>query len=399
MRTVGGSGMGKTARYEHSRVPHAMAGQARRVKGIACAFDADAECIPSTFASTENTKVSQLPVLRYISRRAALQAVGTVLATPAICRYAHAAEITWRVGHVAPVNTPLHQHLLEAAEAIAKRSDGRMELSVIGEGRAGIQSGLLAQVRKGGLEMTVATCMQLAPTLPLCSIPLIGFVFSDYADLWSAIDGELGQMIRSQIRTQLGLEILEKIWDFGFRHITTSARPVRSASDLAGLKIRTQIDTDQMDMFRSLAAVPVVITLPYLRMALEHHQIDGQEGMLPLVVYARLNEVQTYCAITRHGWDGLWLCINPAAWKRLPERLQNIVANTLNGAAQHEREASAEMEDSIRTSLASSGMQFTEVDHGSFREMLRRQGYYARFRTKLGEQTWDVVQKTTGILA
>jgi len=337
--------------------------------------------------------------MRPVSRRKALYAVGTTLAAPIVSRYAHAAEITWRVGHVAPVNTPLHQHLLEAADAIAKRSDGKMELTVIGEGRAGIQSGLLGQVRGGGLEMTVATCMQLAPTLPLCSIPLLGFLFKDYANLWPAIDGELGQMIRAEIRTQLNLEILEKIWDFGFRQITTSARAIRVADDIAGLKIRSQIDSDQMDMYRALAAVPVVITLPYLRMALEHHQIDGQDGMLAVVQYARLNEVQTYCAMTRHIWDGLWLCINPLAWKNLPERLQHIVANTLNGSAQHQREDNWKMEETIRGSLTTAGMKFNDIDPESFREMLHRQGYYARARTRLGDHAWDAVQKATGVSA
>jgi tripartite ATP-independent transporter DctP family solute receptor len=337
--------------------------------------------------------------MRRVSRRTALRVGGAALAAPVVTRYARAAEITWRLGHVAPLDTPLHQRLLEAADAIAKRSDGRMELSVIGEGRAGIQSGLLAQVRKGGMEMTVSTCTQLAPVLPTCAIPLIGFLFPDYPALWPAIDGELGRLVRSQIPQQLGMEVLDKIWDFGFRHITTSARPIQKAADVAGLKIRTQIDTDEMDMFRALSVVPVVITLPYLRMALEHHQIDGQEGMLPVVQYARLNEVQSYCALTHHIWDGLLMCVNATSWKNLPERLQHIVANTLNGAAQRQREDSANMEDSIRDSLGKAGLKFTEVDLNSFREVLRRQGYYDGVRKKFGDQTWNVIQQATGVAA
>src|SRR5271165_4066254 len=189
--------------------------------------------------------------MKHISRRAVLHATSIALAAPAVSRYAHAAEISWRIAHVAPLDTPLHQRLLEAADAISKRSDGKMELSVIGEGRAGIPSGLLAQVRGGKLEMTVASCTQLAPMVAPCSIPLIGFAFSDYNSLWPSIDGELGELIRTQIRAQLNLEIAEKIWDFGFRHITTSAHPIRVPSDLSGLKIRTQIDAEEMDMFRA----------------------------------------------------------------------------------------------------------------------------------------------------
>ncbi len=328
-----------------------------------------------------------------------MQATGAALAAPAITRYAHAAEITWRIAHIAPVKTPLHQHLLEAADAISKRSDGKMELTVIGEGKAGIQSGLFAQVRSGALEMTVATCTQLAPTLPICSVPLTGFLFRDYASLWPAMDGELGQLIRPQIRSTYSLEVLDKIWDFGFRQLTTSTHPVQKAADLTGLKIRTQIDSDEMDMFRALGAIPVVVTLAYLRMALDHRQVDGQEGMLPVVEYARLNEVQPYCAMTNHIWDGMWMCVNPAAWKRLPERLQNVVSNTFNGAALHQREDSAKLEDSVRARLISAGMKFTDVDTGSFRDALRGQGYYGRIRTKLGPQTWDVIQKATGVSA
>jgi tripartite ATP-independent transporter DctP family solute receptor len=338
-------------------------------------------------------------IVRRLSRRNVFRVAGAALAAPVISRYAHAAEITWRLGHVAPVDTPLHRRLLEAADAITKRSDGQMELTIIGEGRAGIQSGLLAQVRGGKLEMTVATCTQLAPSSPFCSIPLIGFLFDGYNSLWPAMDGEPGKLIRSQIQSQIKVEVLEKIWDFGFREITTSAHPIRTAADIAGLKIRTQIDSDEMDMFRALSAVPVVITLPYLRMALAHHQIDGQEGVLPVVEFARLNEVQDCCAMTHHIWDGLWLCMNQVAWAKLPDRLQHIVANTLNGAAQRQREDSANMEESIRSRLTKTGMKFTDIDLESFRDQLRRQGYYARIKSKFGEQTWAVIQKATGVTA
>ncbi len=333
-----------------------------------------------------------------LSRRAVWRAGGAALAAPAISRFAQAAEVTWRIGHVAPLDTPLHQSLLEAADAIAKRSEGRMELKVIGEGRAGVQSGLLAQVRSGGLEMAVAANSQLTSIVSICAIPAIGFLFTDYADLWTIMDGDLGRLIRTQTGTQLGLEVMDKIWDFGFRNVTTTTRELRTAADLTGLKIRTQIDSDEMDMFRAFDAVPIVITLPYLRMALEHHQIDGQEGLLQVVEYARLAEVQTFCAMTHHVWDGLWICANAQAWRALPERQRRIVANTLNGAALRQRDASQAQEASLRVKLAKAGMKFNDVDRRSFRDMLRGRGYYARLKSKLGEPAWAAILATAGKL-
>jgi tripartite ATP-independent transporter DctP family solute receptor len=335
--------------------------------------------------------------VRRLPRRAVLRATGAVLSTPALSRYAHAAEITWRLGHVAPTGSPLHLRLQEAAAAVAKRSDGAMELTIIGEGQAGIQSGLLAQVRGGGMEMTAAAGEELAAGLPLCTIPAIGFLFDDYATLWPAIDGELGQMIRSQFPSKLGMDVLARIWDFGFSHVTTSTRPVQAATDIAGLKIRTRADTDQMDMFRALDATPVAIALPYLYAALEHHQIDGQDGTLSVASNARLSEVQKHCGMTYHAWDGIWLCVNSAAWRGLPERLRHIVENALNGAAQRQRQDNETLQSTLRASLTASGMAFNDVDQASFRDTLRGQGYYARIRMKLGESVWDVVRKTTGV--
>ena len=336
------------------------------------------------------------PVSRALTRRTALTGV---LAAPMISRFAHAAEFTWRFGHVAPNDAPLHRRMVEAAEAVAKRSEGRMEIRIIGEGQAGIQSGLFAQVRGGGLEMTFVSGAQLTPLLGLAELPSLGFLFDTYTKLWSAMDGAFGQAIREQIPRQVGVDVLEKPWDLGFRHVTTTDHAIRTAEDLKNLKIRTQIDEVQMDMFRSLDAIPVVITLPYLRAALEHRQLDGQEGILPLVEYARLQEVQKYCAMTRHAWDGFWVCVNPDAWKTLPERLRGIVANAMNGAAVRQREDTARKETSTRQALSGAGMTFTEVDTAGFRDMLRQRGYYARARAKFGEPVWDVVRKASGVTA
>jgi hypothetical protein len=73
--------------------------------------------------------------------------------------------------------------------------------------------------------------------------------------------------------------------------------------------------------------------------------------------------------------------------------------NTLNGSAQHQRDDSAAMEDTIRVSLGKGGLKFIDVEPGSFRDALRTHGHYAEIRKKLGDQAWDVIQRTTGVTA
>ena len=61
----------------------------------------------------------------------------------------------------------------------------------------------------------------LASILPVTAVNGMGFAFKDYAQVWAAIDGDLGDYIRAQISAKAGLVPMEKRWDLGFRQITT----------------------------------------------------------------------------------------------------------------------------------------------------------------------------------
>ena len=49
--------------------------------------------------------------------------------------------------------------------------------------------------------------------------------------------------------------------------------------------------------------------------------------------------------------------------------------------------------------LGKSGLKFIDVDPASFRDALRTHGHYGEIRKKLGDQAWDVIQKSTGVSA
>ena len=57
--------------------------------------------------------------------------------------------------------------------------------------------------------------------------------------------------------------------------------------------------------------------------ALQTKVVEGQENPLPIISTARLYEVQKYCSLTDHIWDGFWFLANRRAWEKLPEDLQD----------------------------------------------------------------------------
>ena len=105
---------------------------------------------------------------------------------------------------------------------------------------------------------TVFSTLILATLVPAASINGLGFIFPDYDAVWKAMDGELGAYIRSQI-AKAGLVPFEKIWDNGFRQITTSTKPINTPDDLKGFKIRVPVSPLWTSLFKALEAAPAKV--------------------------------------------------------------------------------------------------------------------------------------------
>jgi TRAP-type transport system periplasmic protein len=324
---------------------------------------------------------------------------GTALARDFGRPLRQAAEFTFRLGTNVPATHPLNVHAQRAADAIRRETDARFDLQLFPDNELGGDTRMFAQLRSGELEcFTLSGVNVLSSLVPGAAIHGVGFAFPDYQAVWKALDGKLGEHVRNQIE-KAGLVVMAKIWDNGFRQITTSTKPITSPVDLAGLRIRVPISALWTSLFQSLGAAPGGIDFAEVRSALQGKVFDGQENSLAIISTARLDEVQTFCSLTHHMWDGWWFLINRNAWERLPQAIREIVSRNLNAAAVEQRRDVASLNSKLKGDLAAKGLAFNEVDPAPFRAKLRESGFYAQWRSKFGEQAWQLLEEATGKLA
>jgi tripartite ATP-independent transporter DctP family solute receptor len=324
--------------------------------------------------------------------------LSAALAAPLLPRFARAAEYSLRLAHTAPLTFPLHIRVAEAADQIAKESNGRVELQIFPDSQLGGDNDLLSQVRSGAVDFCQPTGQILASILPVTAISALGFAWSGYDKLWPAMDGDLGAYVRTQITAKAGVVPMTRMWDLGFRHITTSTKPIRTADDLAGLKIRTPVAPSLVTLFKTLKAAPLAMQFTELYSALQTHIADAQENPLTLIQVTKLYEVQKYCSLTAHVWDGHWWVCNAASWNGLPDPVKEVVAKALNEAALRERADIAAKDASVRSDLEAKGLIFNTAETESFREGLRSGGFYKDWRGRLGEEPFAILEKYAGKL-
>jgi tripartite ATP-independent transporter DctP family solute receptor len=212
------------------------------------------------------------------------------------------------------------------------------------------------------------------------------------------MDGELGAHIRGEI-TKANLVVMDKIWDNGFRETTSSTKPINGPDDFKGFKIRVPVSPLWTSMFKAFDAAPASINFSEVYSALQTKIVEGQENPLAIISTAKLYEVQKFCSLTNHMWDGFWFLANRRAWERLPEDLRTIVAKNIDAAGVKERVDVEKLNGGLRQELAGKGLTFNQPDIAPFREKLRSAGFYAEWKGKYGDQAWALLEKAVGKLS
>lgn len=314
-------------------------------------------------------------------------------------RRAQAAEFSYKVGTDLPASHPLNVRIQQAADAINKETDGRMEIRVFANNQLGGDPDMFAQLRAGALEFfTLSGANALSSLVPKTAITGVGFAFKDYDQVFGALDGELGAHLRGLI-TRGGLVVQDKVWDNGFRQITTSSRAITTPGDLKGMKLRVPPGRLWISLFRALSAAPASISFNEVYSSLQTRVVEGQENALAVIDTAKLYEVQKYCSMTSHMWDGFWFLGNRAAWEKLPANIRDITSKHLNAYAMLQRQDVAKLNASLQQTLESKGLQFNSPDMNSFREVLQKGGFYAEQKKFFGDEEWALLEKVTGKLA
>lgn len=337
--------------------------------------------------------------MTYQTRRKLLQGgvAAAALGVVGAPQSGRAAEFTYKFGNTLPPVHPVNVAAKKAAERILEETKGRLEIQVFPSSQLGADTDMLSQVRSGALEFYSQSGLVLANIVSVAGINGIGFAFKDYDAVWSAMDGELGAFVRAEIE-KVGLLPMQKMWDNGFRQITSSSKAINSPADLNGFKIRVPVSPIWVSLFKALGAAPTSLNFSELYTALQTKIVDGQENPLTLLESAKFYEVQKYCSITNHMWDGFWFLANRRAWDRLPADVREVAARNLDAGAIEQRAMLAEQAKTVRSKLEGFGMVFNAPDSASFRDVLNKSGFYGEWKSKFGVDAWALLEKYSGKL-
>jgi len=336
--------------------------------------------------------IAYKPTRRTLLAGAAALPLLTVLRWPA-----NAAEFELKYATGQDPSHPVNLRAQEALTRIREATSGRVDIKLFPANQLGSDTDLLSQVRNGSIEFFNLSSLILATLVPVSGITSVGFAFKNYDEVWKAMDGELGDHVRAEI-AKTPIFTVSKIWDNGFRHVTSSTREIKGPADLKGFKLRVPPAPPLTSLFKALDAAPTPINFNEVYTSLQTKVVEGQENPLAIIATTRLYEVQKSCSLTGHVWDGYWVLGNKRAFAKLPADDQAVITRELDKSAVDQRADIAKLSETLKAELKAKGITFIDVQQDDFRKALAGTNFYAEWKQKYGPPTWDLLEKVSGKL-
>ena len=279
---------------------------------------------------------------------------------------AASAQTKLTLGHGAALDNPRHLASVAFAKRVAELTNNEVQIQVAGAAQLGDDQALLTGNRTGSIQMSANSQGQVSSVVPEINAIGMPFLFDSPTHAWKVIDDpKVFDILKARFDAK-GL-ILLGLMDNGVRHVTNNKRPVNTAADLKGMKVRTPADPVTVDIFQGLGAETQQIKFSELYIALQQGVVDGQENPLVNIAASKLHEVQKFLSLTGHKYETNPLIMSKTAWGKLNETQQKALVTAAGEAVALQRKMMGDAETKAEAAIRAAGVQVNKADTANLR--------------------------------
>lgn len=307
----------------------------------------------------------------------------TLVSLAALVPQAEAA-LDLRLTHPADLTHPVHLAAERMVARIAERTKGEVRIAIFPNNALGAPPEAAQQVRLGVIDLMLlnpANIEAVAPKLGVINIP---YQFDDYAHAHRTLDTTGAEWLQAEFK-RAGFQQIA-YYEWGFRALSNSVRPVSGPADIKGLKIRVPPELAIKAAFEALGAVTATIAYPEVYMALATKTVDGQDNPIGNTWAAKFFQVQKHQALTKHIYATIVFAASPKSWDRLTPEQRTVLMEEGRRAGVEARKEVQDKEEAYLADMEKAGVKITRPEVAPFRALMGPA--YAQLKKVLGDDTW-----------
>ncbi len=313
---------------------------------------------------------------------AAAPAAAPTSAPAAPAAAAPAKVIEMKVDHSHVETHPHHYAWTVFSQEIGKLTNGAIKVTIFPNNQLGSLSEVVTAMQANTVQGADEPTSFMTGVVPELSLFDLSYLFKDVNHMLQVADGPLGAKVLNTMPTK-GLRVIGTM-NAGTWNIYNSKKPLKTADDVKGMKIRTMSSQPLVESINLLGGSGVAMNPGEVYSAIQQKVVDGSVNSLVMYNDAKHYEVAKY-----FSKNNLWiipdmLVISEKFYQSLTPDQQKAVLQAGKVAADAERVKWLELEKNVEAELKGKGAEINEVDTNqeSFRKAM--EPLYAKFADKAG---------------
>jgi C4-dicarboxylate-binding protein DctP len=307
------------------------------------------------------------------------------------------SPIIIKFSHVVANDTPKGKGALKFKELAEKYTDGKVRIEVYPNSQLFKDKEEIEALQLGSVQILAPSTAKFAPLgvkeFEALDLP---WLFKDEDTYDKAMKGPVGKWLFQRLEAK-GISGLG-YWTNGF-HMTSANRPLLTAADFQGLKVRISGSKIADRYFRDIGSIPQIMAFSEVYQALQTGVVDACENTPSNYWTQKFYEVQKDITVSYHAHLQYAVIVNSKFWNGLPPDIRTQLDKAMaeatdytNSIAVKENEdALAEIKRAGKTTLH----YLTDEQRKAWQAAMRPT--YAWAKGRVGQEVLDLVAKELNI--
>lgn len=199
---------------------------------------------------------------------------------------------------------------------VEERTNGEVRVELYSDAVLGDEEQMIERMQIGTVDIMMAASAKYANFVPEMDIYSPPYTFKNWAHYKAVADSPIEEKLQRVVMERTGDYYLGLFTD-GVRNIF-SRKPIRTLSELKGIKLRTMTGPNETHSFRALGTNPIPMAYTELYAALKSGFVEAAENTMTSILGMKFYESCKYILRTEHNFLALPFFISRKAIDKVP---------------------------------------------------------------------------------
>lgn len=288
----------------------------------------------------------------------ALVALSTATATPAF------AETRLVIAGSEAVDSLLDRMAVKFAEILESKGGDSFDVNLIRGQSLGSAQQVMEQHQAGSVDVMYSRPDWLTSNVPDFQVMSWGFTFRDRGHMTAFLNSDVFAEMSRKAVDSMGVRVLSAAVDQP--RILYTREPVKSVSDVQGIKMRVPGIKAYLRLWEAVGATPTQVAWAEAFLALKTGGVDGAEADASGAYSQKFHVAAPNVTLTNHLMSALHISVNEAKWNGLSARERAILRGAAEEAVSWASETARTESQAVLDKMVSEGATVSPIDNAPF---------------------------------